>query len=211
MSEIPYTNLAGKIPKYFQKIQEAGVPQKVDYNWLNQCGFKSRNDRYILQVLKFIGFIDESKNPTELWVSYKSPATARAALAKGIRSGYSDLFSLYPQANRKAKDDLYAYFSSKTGKAKNTVDLIVNTFINLCQLADFEAEAPKETKEKQENEEKANSESGIKSEKKKQIIPQITEGFAVNMNIQITLPVTEDAKVYENIFKALREQLFKSD
>ena len=30
MSEIPYTNLTGKIPKYFEKIQEAGVPPKVD-------------------------------------------------------------------------------------------------------------------------------------------------------------------------------------
>lgn len=210
MSEIPYTNLVGKIPKYFEKIQEAGVPQKVDNLWLNQCGFKSTNDRYILQVLKFIGFIDESKNPTELWKSFKSPTQARAILAKGIRNGYNDLFALYPDANRKDRDSLYSYFSSKTGKAKNTVDLIVNTFINLCQLADFEAETPKEAQEEKKTAKNTDTENSTRDEKKKQM-PQMLEGFAVNMNIQITLPVTEDAKVYENIFKALREQLFKSD
>jgi hypothetical protein len=209
MSEIPYTNLAGKIPKYFEKIQEAGVPQKVDNNWLNQCGFKSTNDRYILAVLNFIGFVDDAKNPTELWKAYKSPSDARKVLAKGMRKGYNDLFEMYPDANRKDRDSLYAYFSTKTQKAKNTVDLIVNTFVNLCQLADFGGEVSIiETERK--NDQSSNNQEGT-DKRKKQILAQMPEGFAVNMNIQITLPVTEDAKVYENIFKALREQLFKSE
>ena len=178
---------------------------------LKQCGFTGGNDSYILPVLKFIGFVDDSKNPTELWKSYKSPSNARAVLAQGIRKGYNDLFALYPDANRKDRDTLYAYFSTKTGKAKNTVDNIVNTFVNLCKLADFETVALKESGDEKKGEGGTSFEEGVKGEKKKQITPQMPDGFAVNMNIQITLPVTEDAKVYENIFKALREQLFKSD
>jgi len=205
MSEIPYTVLVGKIKTYFDKFQQAGVPQKVDSGWLKSIGcWAGGNDNYIINILKFIGFIDSSNAPTELWKSYKDPTKARATLAKGIREGYKDLFNTYPDANRKDKDAIYAFFSAKTGKAKKTVDYMVNTFTGLCQLADFGVEGYK-------GEEKKHDDSEEKAKRKQQIMPQMPEGFAVNMNIQITLPITEDAKVYENIFKALREQLFKSE
>jgi len=206
MSETPYTVLAGKIKTYFDKFQQAGVPQKVDAGWLKSIGcWAGGNDNYILTVLKYIGFIDSSNAPTELWKSYKDPTKARTTLAKGIREGYKELFDTYPDANRKDKDTLYAFFSAKTGKAKKTVTYMVNTFTGLCQLADFGAEEYK--KEQKE----MLGEGEEKGKKKLQMMTQIPEGLVVNMNIQITLPITEDAKVYENIFKALREQLFKPE
>jgi hypothetical protein len=206
VSEIPYTVLTGKIKTYFDKFQQAGIPPKVDATWLKSIGcWSGGNDNYILTVLKFIGFIDSSNSPTELWKLYKDPTNARAALAKGIREGYKELFNTYPDANRKDKEALYAFFSAKTGKAKKTIDYMVSTFTNLSQLADFGAgEIKGEREEKPDEREK-------KGEKKQQMTPQMPEGFVINMNIQITLPVTEDAKVYENIFKALREQLFKQE
>jgi hypothetical protein len=33
----------------------------------------------------------------------------------------------------------------------------------------------------------------------------------INLNIQITLPVTENEKVYENIFKAIRKNLLDTE
>jgi hypothetical protein len=205
MSEIPYAVNTGKIKTYFDKFQQAGVPQKVDVAWLKSIGcWAGGNDTYIISVLKFIGFIDSSNAPTELWKSYKDPTKARTTLAKGIREGYEVLFGTYADANLKDKDTLYAFFSAKTGKAKKTVDNMVNTFRGLCQLADFGTIEYKE-------EEKKHEEGEEKGKRKQQMMPQMPEGLVVNMNIQITLPVTEDAKVYENIFKALREQLFKSE
>jgi hypothetical protein len=209
MSEVPYAILYGKIPTYLAKIQETGVPQKVDTQWLRQCGFNSGNDNYILQVLKFIGFVDDAKIPTELWRAYKSPTQAPITLAQGIKKGYSDLFNLYPDAYRKDRDTLYAYFSQKTGKAKSTVEYIVNTFTGLCKLADFGVSTEKPIAEPINQDESNNNEK--KSVQLSTIPSMIPDGFAINMNIQITLPITEDAKVYENIFKAIREQLFKSN
>lgn len=206
MSETPYTVLPGKIKTYFDKFQQAGVPPKVDVGWLKSIGcWAGGNDNYIVTVLKFIGFVDSSNAPTELWKSYKDPTKARTTLAKGMREGYKELFDTYPDANRKDKDTLYAFFSAKTGKAKRTVDYMVSTFTALCQLADFE------TEEYKGEQKKTLSESEEKGKKKLQMMTQMPEGLVVNMNIQITLPITEDAKVYENIFKALREQLFKPE
>ncbi len=202
MSETPYTVLAGKIKTYFDKFQQAGVPPKVDISWLKSIGcWAGGNDTYIINVLKFIGFIDSSNAPTELWKSYKDPTIARATLAKGIREGYKELFDTYPDANRRDKDTLYAFFSAKTGKAKKTVDYMVNTFTGLSQLADFGSVEYREEQKK----------TGGEGEEKGKRKQQMPDGFALNMNIQITLPITEDAKVYENIFKALREQLFKPE
>ena len=85
MSEIPYTPLAGMIEDYFGKFQETGVPSKVNADWLKSLGYKSGNDSYIIAVLKFIGFVDNSNIPTDLWRSYKDPTRSTIILAKAIR------------------------------------------------------------------------------------------------------------------------------
>ena len=190
MSEVPYTPLAGKIREYFDKFQEVSIPNKVTQKWLESLGFKSTNDRYIVKVLDAIGFIDNSKVPTDLWRRYKNPMEAPVVLAEAIRKGYDDLFRTYEDAQRKDREALYAFFSSKTGKAKPTVDLMVNTFVNLCQLADFEAipMPPIPELPKPEVPEKA-------------IIPEI------HINIQLHLPETKDSSVYDNLFKSLKKHL----
>lgn len=140
MSEVPYTNIAGKIKEYLDKFKEASVPEKATQDWLSSIGFKGKNDRAILRILKAMKFTDNSGVPTERWRRFKNPQIAKTVLSEGIRDAYSDLFQTYEDAYRKDREALYAYFSSKTGLAKNTIDLIVNTFVNLCALADFGAE-----------------------------------------------------------------------
>jgi len=201
MSEIAYTPLAGKIKVYFDKFQEAGIPPKVDAKWLASLGFKSGNDYYITKVLRFIGFIDDSNVPTDLWRMYKDTTKARAVLAEAIRTGYKELFDTYPDANRKDREALYAFFSSKTGKAKATVDVIVNTFTNLCQLADFEKELPKMKAEP----------SKIEVPQKAVIRPEKGVISEMHINIQLHLPATTDSTVYDNLFKSLKKHLLSEE
>ena len=81
MSEVPYINLYGKIKEYFDKIQEVGVPDKTTYKWLESLGFKSKNDRPILKILRAMNFVDSSKVPTERWQRFKNPQIAPLVLA----------------------------------------------------------------------------------------------------------------------------------
>lgn len=119
MSEIPYTPLTGKIREYFDKFQEVAVPEvKVNVEWLSSLGYKSGNDWYIIKVLKYIGFIDSSGMATDLWKQYKDPTRSKVVLAQGIRQGYKDLFSTYPDANRKDREALYAFLAPKRAKQK---------------------------------------------------------------------------------------------
>jgi hypothetical protein len=203
MSEIPYTPLTGKIKEYFDKIQETKVPPKVDSGWLKSLGFGGGNDSYILKVLKHIGFVDDSKVPTELWKEYKDPTKSRAVLAQGIREGYKDLFDTYEDAHRKDNEALYAFFSSKTGLAKKTVDLMVNTFTNLCQLADFEKGIPKIEKRLIGTE--TPQKIGIGARPAKGIVSEM------HINIQLHLPATNDPTVYDTLFKSLRKYLLSDE
>lgn len=200
MSEIPYTPLTKKINKYFDKIQEVRVPEKVSTSWLKDLGFKSGNDAYILRILKYIKFIDSSGVPTEFWKNYKDPIKAKTVLAKAIKQGYKELFSTYADAHKKDQKTLYAFFSSKTGKAKSTVNRMVNTFINLCQLADFEAVLSG-------NEGRPQGAEGIKGQR----TLALPSGVTLNVNIQLALPATDDASVYDKIFKALKDNLLSRD
>ena len=199
MSEIPYTPLTKKISRYFAKFQDVGIPDKVSRKWLESLGYKSGNDVYIIRILKAIGFLDTSNVPTDKWRRYKDPTLASAVLAEGIRAGYSDLFETYEDAFRKDREALYAYFSSKTGKAKRTVDLMVNTFVNLCQLADFEA-VPTELAVAPKKPELPSITPKIKG-----VIPEI------HINIQLHLPATDDPSIYENLFKSLKKHLLSAE
>jgi hypothetical protein len=214
MSEIPYTPLTGKIIKYFEKIREAAVPtQKVDASWMKMMGFGGGNVGYMLSVLRFIGFVDESKLPTELWRRYKDPRNSKVVMAEAIRKGYADLFNIYKDANRKDREALYAYFSSKTGKAKATVDLMITTFNNLCSLADFDASipAPIGTTPVVSPILVATSGNGNQSQQLSSIASAKNTTPEVHINIQLHLPPASDPAVYENLFKAMKKYLLSAE
>jgi len=201
MSELVYTPLYGKIPAYFKKFQETGIPGKVNRAWLKQVGFPGGNDQYIIGVLKHIGFIDQSNVPTDLWKQYKNPIEARAVMAEGIRRGYSNLFKLYDDAYRKDREAIFAYFST-SGKADRTIKAMVGTFFNLSQIADFEAKpiVAEPTTEPQVEQEPV----AIRVERRKGV-PEI------HINIQLVLPETTDTSVYDRLFESMKKHLLTDE
>jgi len=206
MSLPPYTVLPSKIGEYFKKIQEVGVPtSKVDIAWLRQLGYNSGNDNYLLNILKFLRFTDQTGIPTDVWKQYKIPTQSNSIMGEAIKTSYKELFALYPDAFRKDREALYAFFSS-TGKAKRTIDSMVTTFQNLCKLATFEAVPVTKVP------------IVIEEGKTEPVIPKVAtkvvaqKGFnEIHINIQLHLPETNDAKVYDSLFKSLRKHLLSDD
>src|SRR4051812_15076734 len=98
MADFPYTTTPKSIRPFFNHIQGAGVPTKVTQQYLESTGFKSTNDRKLIGVLKFLGFIDGGGTPTETWKRFRSKASGGAVLASALRSTYKSLFETYPDA-----------------------------------------------------------------------------------------------------------------
>jgi hypothetical protein len=198
MADFPYTPQPGKIKDLFLKVQNAGVPDKVTLKYLTSIGLKSTNDRYLVSVLKFIGFIDSSNIPTDKWTQYRSKKKAEEVLGEAIKTSYSSLFQTYPEAQNESKETLRDFFSSHTTVAESTLDYIVRTFQSLIKLARFDGKVVEEPK----------SLTGAK------LSPSVSQPHlgtkqpvSINVNIELHLPATEDQSIYDKLFESLKKHI----
>lgn len=198
LGKYPYITVTGKLKKFIEMIPQMGVPPKITQPSLLTFGFKSPNDRPIVPILQFIGFLSEKNEPTQDYKDFRIPDKAKTVMASAVKKAYSELFDLYQDADQKDDESLKNFFTPTTDAGKQVVDLTVATFKTLCSFADFKA-VSKESEATAEHEEE--------KPQKKAKTPPTSTGVTVNLNIQLTLPITENEKVYENIFKALKDNL----
>lgn len=202
-----YVNKTGSLAEFLKRVKskELGVPDKITYEYLSSVGYTSSNDRPIVRVLKSIQFIDRSGVPTQAFNDFRTEKSEQV-MAEALKLTYADLFMTFSEPLRKGREELENFFAKHRPSVKKpTLGLYVDTFKTLCEFADFKA-LPSETKEAEGEKAPPTEETKIPPQ-----IPQIPQGITLNVNIQITLPVTDDAKVYENIFKALKENLLSTD
>ena len=198
MAKAPYTPIPKNVKRFFETIQSLGIPPKVSNAYLPTIGFKSANDRYLVGVSKSLGFVDSGGKPTAKWSDFKDKSKAPKVMADAIKTTYADLYSTYPDAEQKDDDTLQNYFASTSGVADNVARLMVRTFKNLCELADFEAVAVEEYV----------TTPTAPAGKKVSEIPLGMKPITLNINIQLQLPATEDVAIYEALFSALKKNLF---
>lgn len=211
----PYALGNGKIPILFQTIGEKGIPPKVNNKWLEQYGMGSSNDRRLIPVLKFIDFVDSSGSPTERWRQYRG-ADSRKVMAAAIREGYSQLYNDHPNAHEVPEESLITYFKSKTENDSSTVGRVVATFRALIGLADMHS-VDSLTKSEFSNTTK-NSELEQPSHGKQRRVAETNldeskqpssgeQPITINVNVQFTLPDTDNPDVFEALFTSLRRNI----
>jgi hypothetical protein len=204
LGKYPYIQNTGKLGEFLDKIPKIGVPSKVTTRTLPTLGFKSTNDRPIITILKFIDFLDSSGAPNQNYKDFRDSKKACGILAAELKKAYSELFELYPNACEKDDQALKDFFAPTTEGSEQVVVSTVNTFKVLCGFADFKAVAvPKGHEGKSEGEGKKGQGEGEEKPK--------PPGVTLNVNIQISLPVTDDASVYDKIFKAIKDNLVSRD
>ncbi len=204
MANYPYTSNPARSKELLLKIQDVGVPTKVTNKYLESLGYKSKNDRAMIGVLRALNFIDASGTPTETWRKFRNKGGAKAMMASAIRGTYKDLFTTYPDAYRRDNEALRNFFSSHTDVGEGGLRYMVGTFKSLTELADFGA-APVDLPD--ESDEENGDESGNED------IPLVRRkanggsGVTININIQLQIPETDKSEVYENFFSAMKKHL----
>ncbi len=202
MAQAIYTPTPATITKFLEEIQGQGVPPKVTIQYLESIGFKSTNDRPLIAVLKALGFVDASGVPTERWRNYRDKGKAKGVLAAAITEAYGNLFDIYPDAYRRDNEALRNYFSTHSSNLNDrTLQLVVRTFKALCASADFASPAAAEEILEQTTTKDKVDVTRIKR--------QEAHGGAltININIQLQLPATDDATVYEKLFEAMNKTI----
>jgi len=136
VGDFTYTTVPGKIKPLLEKLRHVGIPPKATLQWLKSLGFKSSNDSTLIGVLKTAGLIDSSGVPTSIWSSYRG-THHKKTLGDALRTGYAELFAVYPDAWQRPNSDLEHVFSTSSSAGKQVIAKTVATFKALCECAEF--------------------------------------------------------------------------
>ncbi len=206
-----YTLKSNAFTTYFDALLNAEAPARFSIKFLEGLDFKSTNDRLLIGILKELGFLNTDGTPQDRYFQFLDKSKSAKIVAEGIKEAYSELFAVNKNAHKMDVADAYNKLRTLyRGEKKDTVvKLIAKTFVGLCEYADF-------SQPLQKDEEQV-------SPPPEDIIPDNYDGTqetpspklggsSLNMNslqyhINIVLPETRDAAVYDAIFKSLRDHL----
>lgn len=195
-----------KIPQYFDTLLTARAPEKFTVKFFADLSFTSSNDRQFINVLKSIGFLDDSGVPTERYYKFLDQSCSKQMVAEGVKEAYVDLFNLNISANTMTQAEVEGKFKTLTNgsKAAATITQMAKTFTALCGYADWSATP-------------VAVESVTVVSQPEQVAPtgpltapakdSHSAGFDLNYNIHIHLPATRDQSVYDALFASLAKHI----
>lgn len=190
-------------------IQAAQAPPRFTQKFLEGLGYQNSNDRAVINVLKALGFLDDSGVPTTRYHRYLDQTQSALVLAEGLREAYEDLFRLNRNAQGMSTSDVKNKMKtlSEGQFTDRVLTQMAGTFNTLAKEADFstppapsliDPDVPRES-----NDEAPVQVSGSGVDSQQVLSPSPFGSLAYNINIQ--LPESRDPAVYNAIFRALRE------
>ncbi len=147
MSVIPAIREPASIAPFFKALAQTTVPGRVDSNFMAGIGFRRQSDVGLLELLHYLGFMDSSFHPTDVWRRYFSAPDEEAKLlilgkavgekySEALRRGGSDGAS---RLNGKA---VMAYFKAETGASETETAYMVLTLQILSDLTRLSGPPP---------------------------------------------------------------------
>ncbi|MBL4717859.1 MAG: DUF5343 domain-containing protein [Erythrobacter sp.] len=213
----PFINSTGLVTKIFDKIQEAKEPDdRYTQNFQAAVlGYGSGNAKAFIPFLKRMGFLESDGRPTQLYRQFRNPDAAAAAMAEAMRVGYSDVFARNEYAHDLSDEKFRNLLVEMTGKDKNasSINKIVATWKACKSYADFDANLTDTSASDVSDNSETMTDSpttGVRPRLPSEFteIPK-SVGMSFGYNINLNLPATTDAKVYNAIFSALQQTLLK--
>ncbi|MCB1230975.1 MAG: DUF5343 domain-containing protein [Verrucomicrobiae bacterium] len=211
---LPYLAAPGTITTCLEKISNAATPSKVTGDFVNtKLAIKGGSGRALVPFLKKIGFVNSDGTPSDIYTRFRNPSESGSAIAEAIRFGYKSLYDSNEYAHDLNDADLKGLVVQVTGQESdsNVVSLILRTYKNLRELADFEGAASSPV----EPAKPLASPITIPQPQRQAGQGSSSAPGRVGMNLSYTinlnLPATSDISVFNAIFKSLKENLLDSD
>jgi len=203
-----YLTSTKRLSEILDALKTAKAPEKFTQSFLESLEFKSKGDRLIIGVLKSLGFIDDAGKPMDRYYHFIDQSQSAKVLGEAIEEAYSDLFAVNRNANQLGKAEIVGKFKTLSqGQYSDAVlNMMAMTFTALVSLADFSS-PKKVTNDTTEPTKPQGNEVDVQ--------PQTDLGDNVKniklgglvYNIQIVLPESRDPKVYDALFRSLKEHL----
>ena len=199
-------------------------PATVDASILKKLGLAANNEAYNINVLKFIGVIDDSgnRNPDAQSIfSVADDAKFASHFGDLVRTAYASLFELRgDEAWMLPKSDLLTFFRQSDRTSEVVGNRQVSTFVALAELAG------KRTTDANKGQPRP-KDVGKRVTKSPARKPAVAAGpieraapaaastqrssvvgdVGISVKVEVILPNNADAATYENIFRAIRKNL----
>lgn len=205
-----YLTSVKNLPDILAAMQSAQAPKKFTQAFLLGLGFKNVSDRLVIGVLKAIGFLNDTGEPTARYFAFLDQTQGATVLAEGIQEAYADLFQVNKKAYELSNVEIRNKLKTLTqGQFSDTVlDKMAATFKALCAQADFRAVA--KTQPTDVVPPTAIAEEDIGKEARvlgDDLRPGRLGGLVYN--IQLHLPESRDPAVYDILFRSLKDHLLR--
>lgn len=212
----PYIPSGGLIQTAFQQFRKS-FPAKVDSETLKKLGIASGNEGALINILKFLSFLDKdnqrTKDGSQLFSSHDD-AKFSSLLAEKISSSYRELFDLHGEtAWSLDRDALISFFRSSDETSSVTGARQSLTFQTLSTLAGKRADTIP-TRASSGPRKSTNSEKPRAQPKPKSPPPNPTGAapasdpkVGLTVRIEINLPANGSQATYDNIFQSIRKNL----
>lgn len=191
-------------------ISSGQAPERFTQRFLESLGFASTSDRLTISLLKTLSFLDQEGKPTERYFRFLDQTQRASVLAEAIRETYADLFIIRRDAQNFTKTEVINKTKtlSQGSFSESVLEKFASTFLALCGIADFTKESTPA-----HNEPPAEPDHGkpplFHPPKDQEAEPKgdkLSFG-GLHYNIQIIMPATRDPKVYDALFRSLKEHL----
>lgn len=189
-----------RVAAVFNKIRDGQAPSAVSQQLLKDWGFTSSSDRAFIPLLKALGFLSGTGQPTQRYHNYRDHSQSKSVMAEALREAYGDLFLIKAKPTKSDSAAITGKFKSFHNASDDVAQRMAKTFFALVDLADFDAIGADAISPSPDDE----------VDRGPQFVPPIQTGGPAQLsglyyNIQIHLPATKEVEVYNAIFKSLKE------
>ncbi len=137
MTGMPHTTVPSSIPLVLRTIRTATTPGRVTGQHLEANGLANGEGPHMVGLLRALGFVDAAGTPTPLWRDYRETGGSERLLAEAMRTAYAPLFEALGSPETARPATLAEVVREVTDYSRHHVDQTVESFLALCERADF--------------------------------------------------------------------------
>ena len=134
-----YLNTTKNFKVIMNTVLAAKAPERFTGKFLRDLGFKSSNNRLIINVFKSLGLLDENGQPMQRYYAFLDQTQSRKIIAVGVQEAYKDLFNLRVDAQNMTVEEVKNKLKTLTQgqKGDKVIEYMSKTFRVLCEYADW--------------------------------------------------------------------------
>lgn len=213
----PYANVNGGLIQLLDQLRKS-FPATVDADLLKKLAIAPKNESYIINVVRFLGLIDDQGKRTDeankIFTLHEDQAFQQV-FAGVVKKAYSGLFDLYKDETwTQAENKLVSYFRQADQSSEIVGGRQASTFKALASYSGRSGEitpTPKSkgtaTKTVKAKTKQSAATTQLNSHNKTLNIPSVDQRVALTVRVEINLPAGGDKETYDRIFKSIRENL----